>query len=125
MFTYICLQFQIFRETKESELQNLLKARRDLESKLFKVAGHGILDDTESTSKVDASLGNLLVLNCNILHTGLDLILRTTSSSALLQIDARLEAQGQRIDFWPLTSPDGPSTTHEVVCYTWDIKWLN
>ncbi|KAK2146989.1 hypothetical protein LSH36_575g02042 [Paralvinella palmiformis] len=49
-------QFKIFRETKESELQNLLKARRDLESKLFKVAGHGILDDTESTSKVDASI---------------------------------------------------------------------
>ena len=49
--------FQIFRETKESELQNLLKARRDLESKLFKVAGHGILDDTES--KVDASIGNV------------------------------------------------------------------
>jgi len=55
--------FQIFRETKESELQNLLKARRDLESKLFKVAGHGILDDTESTSKVDASIGKIILAN--------------------------------------------------------------
>lgn len=30
--------FQIFRETKEKEIQNLLRAKRDLESKLSKVA---------------------------------------------------------------------------------------
>ncbi|XP_060562366.1 nephrocystin-3-like [Ruditapes philippinarum] len=43
--------FKIFRETKESEIQNLLRAKRELENKLSKVA-HGYLpEDTDTTSR--------------------------------------------------------------------------
>ncbi len=38
---------QIFRETKESELQNQLKARRHLESCLQKVDGSVVLQEAE------------------------------------------------------------------------------
>jgi len=49
-------QFQIFRETKESELQNLLRAKRDLENKLTKV-GSTMLEDIERASRLEASAG--------------------------------------------------------------------
>ena len=50
--TLFCLHIlQIFRETKESEIQNLLRAKRELENKLSKVA-HGYLpEDTDTTSR--------------------------------------------------------------------------
>ncbi|KAL4217270.1 Nephrocystin-3 [Mactra antiquata] len=43
--------FKIFRETKESEIQNLLRAKRELENKLSKIA-HGFLpEDTDTASR--------------------------------------------------------------------------
>ena len=50
---------QIFRETKESELQNLLRAKRELEAKLAKY-GHVPQDDMDSSSKLELSLGEFL-----------------------------------------------------------------
>ncbi|XP_070569543.1 nephrocystin-3-like [Ptychodera flava] len=48
-------QFKIFRETKEGEIQNLLKTRRELENKLQKTPGghHSVLatDNADSTSR--------------------------------------------------------------------------
>ena len=55
--------FQIFRETKEGEIQNLLRAKRELENKLAKLA-HGYLpDENDNTSRtgLDASLGRVPV----------------------------------------------------------------
>ncbi|ELT90544.1 hypothetical protein CAPTEDRAFT_186605 [Capitella teleta] len=46
-------QFKIFRETKESELRNLLKTRRDLESKLSRV---GLEDSSDPTSRLKATM---------------------------------------------------------------------
>ena len=48
---------QIFRETKESEIQNLLRAKRDLEAKLAKY-GHSFQDDIETASKMEMSIGD-------------------------------------------------------------------
>lgn len=45
--------FKIFRETKESELRNLLKAKQDLESKFAKL-GASIYEDAETTSRLEA-----------------------------------------------------------------------
>ena len=56
------LVFQIFRETKEGEIQNLLRAKRELENKLAKLA-HGYLpDENDNTSRtgLDSSLGRCL-----------------------------------------------------------------
>lgn len=43
---------QIFRETKESELQNLLRAKRDLETKLARL-GVSFLEDSEGASRLE------------------------------------------------------------------------
>ena len=43
---------QIFRETKESELQNLLRAKRSLEGKLAKL-GSSVLEDSDNSSRVE------------------------------------------------------------------------
>ncbi|XP_077997174.1 nephrocystin-3-like [Glandiceps talaboti] len=45
-------QFKIFRETKEGEIQNLLKARRELENKIQKNGGgqHGTVTDNADTN---------------------------------------------------------------------------
>ena len=52
---------QIFRETKESELQNLLKARRGLESRLAKL-GHVTPDENENSSRIELSIGTILFI---------------------------------------------------------------
>ncbi|KAI0213397.1 Nephrocystin-3 [Lamellibrachia satsuma] len=49
-------QFKIFRETKESELQNLLKAHRQFENTLTK-SGISFLDD-DCTSRLELPIGN-------------------------------------------------------------------
>ncbi|XP_071103665.1 nephrocystin-3-like [Haliotis cracherodii] len=52
-------QFKIFRETKENEIQNLLRAKRELESRLTKLS-HGFTPedlDTASRSE-ETSIGN-------------------------------------------------------------------
>ncbi|KAK3582860.1 hypothetical protein CHS0354_012470 [Potamilus streckersoni] len=52
--------FKIFRETKEGELQALLRARRELENKLTKIA-HGYFsdeNDTASRTGLEGPLGN-------------------------------------------------------------------
>ncbi|XP_064597908.1 LOW QUALITY PROTEIN: nephrocystin-3-like [Liolophura sinensis] len=46
-------QFKIFRETKECEIQNLLRAKRELENKLSKVAHGYIPDDLDMNSRED------------------------------------------------------------------------
>jgi len=43
---------QIFRETKENELQNVLRAKRNLESKLAKL-GSSSLEDADNSSRPD------------------------------------------------------------------------
>jgi hypothetical protein len=48
----------LFRETKESELRNLLKTRRDLESKLSRV---GLEDSADPTSRLHASLSKSML----------------------------------------------------------------
>ena len=60
MLTCSLLYFsiKIFRETKESELQNLLRAKRELEAKLTK-HGHSFQDDVETASKMEMSIGNI------------------------------------------------------------------
>ena len=60
MLTCSVLYFsmKIFRETKESELQNLLRAKRELEAKLTK-HGHSFQDDVETASKMEMSIGNI------------------------------------------------------------------
>ena len=59
------LLFQLFRETKENEIQTLLRARRDLENKLAKVS-HGIpLEEGDNGSRIglEMALGtNYIVL---------------------------------------------------------------
>ena len=52
-----CLQ--LFRETKENEIQALLRTRRDLEGKLSKIST-GTLEDTDTFSRfgLEATLGN-------------------------------------------------------------------
>ncbi|CAH1790232.1 unnamed protein product [Owenia fusiformis] len=52
-------QFKLFRETKEHEIQNLLKARRQLETKLSRLSQGSVIDDPDSVSRtgVDISLG--------------------------------------------------------------------
>ncbi|XP_023932198.1 nephrocystin-3-like [Lingula anatina] len=52
-------QFKIFRETKENEIQNLLKAKRDLENKLSRLSHGLIVDDLDSGSRRSNSLDNL------------------------------------------------------------------
>ena len=64
---------QIFRETKENEIQNLLKAKRDLEVKGAKL--NVSTDDPEATSKAglnDTSLGkwSLHSINYHCLNSG-------------------------------------------------------
>lgn len=44
--TIINILLQIFRETKEKEIQNLLRGKRDLESKLSKVAPELLPDNS-------------------------------------------------------------------------------
>ena len=60
LLVFVCV-FQIFRENKESEIQNLLRAKRELENKLAKIA-HGYFpedNDTASRSGLgDSSIGN-------------------------------------------------------------------
>ncbi|KAH9498826.1 Nephrocystin-3 [Bulinus truncatus] len=53
-------QFKLFRETKESEIQNLLRAKQELENRFSKLAYGGIpQDDTESQSRPGiVDLGN-------------------------------------------------------------------
>lgn len=46
--------FKIFRETKESELRNLLKAKQTLESKLARLGGSAF-EDPETTSRLETS----------------------------------------------------------------------
>lgn len=53
IFTYIFFPLQIFRETKECEIQNLLRAKRELENKLSKVAHGYIPDDLDMNSRED------------------------------------------------------------------------
>lgn len=43
--------FKIFRETKENEIQNLLRAKRELENKLSKVSHGYPPEDTDTTSR--------------------------------------------------------------------------
>ena len=44
--------FQLFRETKENEIQALLRARRDLENKLAKLS-HGIpVEEGDNGSRI-------------------------------------------------------------------------
>lgn len=50
------LNFQIFRETKEKEIQNLLRAKRDLEGKLSKVAPDMLPDESLSKYVSDCTL---------------------------------------------------------------------
>ena len=52
---------KIFRETKESELQNLLRSKRELESKLAKV-GASMFDDLDCQSRIEASAGKKALL---------------------------------------------------------------
>ncbi|XP_074659416.1 nephrocystin-3-like [Tubulanus polymorphus] len=57
-------QFKIFRETKESEIQNFLRARRDLEGKILqKNNGLMIVEDLETSSKIggadDSTVGSM------------------------------------------------------------------
>ncbi|KAL5005675.1 hypothetical protein ScPMuIL_016833 [Solemya velum] len=52
-------QFKIFRETKEGEIQNLLRAKRDLENKLSKLSHGYIQDDLDSTSRRSVLLDSL------------------------------------------------------------------
>ena len=68
LFDYCCI-FQIFRETKESEIQSLLRARRDLESKVAKLS-HGVFDDVESVSRVamETTIGERLFMKDHIFH---------------------------------------------------------
>lgn len=47
---------KIFRETKESELRNLLKAKQDLEIKLARLGGSAF-EDAETTSRLENSGG--------------------------------------------------------------------
>uniref|UniRef100_H2YTG1 Nephrocystin-3 n=1 Tax=Ciona savignyi TaxID=51511 RepID=H2YTG1_CIOSA len=58
-------QFKIFRETKESEIQALLQAKRQLESKLHTIEAHGVatMDDHNynSSSLHNTSMTNILV----------------------------------------------------------------
>ncbi|CAL1539739.1 unnamed protein product [Lymnaea stagnalis] len=58
-------QFKLFRETKESEIQNLLRAKQELENRLSKLAYGGITqDDNESHSRPGiVDLGNLFSLS--------------------------------------------------------------
>ena len=51
-------QFKIFRETKESELQNLLRAKRNLEGKLAKL-GSSVSEDSESSSRIEPSFNGM------------------------------------------------------------------
>ena len=55
---FAIFSIKIFRETKESELQNLLRAKRELEAKLTK-HGHSFQDDVETASKMEMSIGNI------------------------------------------------------------------
>lgn len=41
-FVCVCIESQIFRETKEKEIQDLLRAKRDLEAKLQQLQAQGI-----------------------------------------------------------------------------------
>lgn len=52
------MSVQLFRETKESELRNLLKTRRDLETKLSRV---GLEDQSDPSSRLEASLSELMM----------------------------------------------------------------
>jgi hypothetical protein len=55
-----------------------LKARRDLESKLLKVGGHVMLDDSESASRNEASLGKQNKFACKFIFCGAVSILKNT-----------------------------------------------
>ncbi|PVD37428.1 hypothetical protein C0Q70_00018 [Pomacea canaliculata] len=51
-------QFKLFRETKESEIQNLLRAKREIESRLSKLM-HGLAEDADTASRSGlVDLGN-------------------------------------------------------------------
>lgn len=54
---------QLFRETKEGELRNLLKSRRELEGRLTRTVV-GSLDEAETISRLDSSVGELSLATC-------------------------------------------------------------
>lgn len=56
---------QLFRETKEGELRNLLKSRRELEGRLTRTVV-GSLDEAETVSRLDSSVGELSLAVCFI-----------------------------------------------------------
>lgn len=72
---FVFLFFQLFRETKESEIQNLLRAKQDLENHLSKLSYGGHTPDDDSHSRpgiVDLgcqlilSFIHLLVCSCHL-----------------------------------------------------------
>ncbi|KAF6019257.1 NPHP3 [Bugula neritina] len=101
-------QFKIFRETKEKEIQNLLRAKRDLESKLSKVAPEML--PGESLSRTGADSGSSgdwwtqlesdpSTSSNTQLHQ--PLIRRHEFTSSLLQLEM---AQGLNRDIWLFSS---------------------
>lgn len=64
-FWATCKMCQIFRETKENELQNVLRAKRNLESKLAKL-GSSSLEDADNSSRPDVGAWHhLCSWHCN------------------------------------------------------------
>lgn len=58
-------QFQIFRETKEKELQNLLHAKRELDTKVYKL-NHGLSIDDRHADDRGSSGGNESALGTSL-----------------------------------------------------------
>ena len=57
IFTQVCVcVFQLFRETKEGEIQNLLRTKREAENRLSKLM-HGLTEDMDTASR--SGLGDL------------------------------------------------------------------
>uniref|UniRef100_H2YTG2 Nephrocystin-3 n=1 Tax=Ciona savignyi TaxID=51511 RepID=H2YTG2_CIOSA len=67
-------QFKIFRETKESEIQALLQAKRQLESKLHTIEAHGVatMDDhnynSSSLHNTSMTSGGWCVIVCGVVQ---------------------------------------------------------
>ena len=56
--------FQIFRETKESEIQNLLRAKRDLESKIPKLNQEFMSDSYDDNDSPESGLDSVGKYSC-------------------------------------------------------------
>ncbi|KAH3749787.1 nephrocystin-3-like [Dreissena polymorpha] len=90
--------FKMFRETKENEIQNLLKAKRELENKLSKLAHGYFPEEVDTASRI-----------------GMD----TTSTGDGWPTNESESSMGSQIHINPPTlTPRGPETARAFDCLT-------